>query len=320
VSPANFAGTGVLADEAAMAALRRLAGRLRAAGYDNRVTDSAEPGCRSASRLALGHPVERHELDEADAAALVRVGAADIEGDFFAPRFTLFALGDVLVLIPRDEATGAGRVYFGRDSLLLAEMASRLAGPGGALADLGTGAGTVAALLAPRFDVVVATEILPRTAACAAITFALNPRPGGRPAATACLSDVAAGLVPGTFSLVTGNPPWVPDVGRGGPGPARVFAEGGATGFEVPRRFIVEGAALLAPQGVMVMLALDAKWENGERPLRSLARGLVRLGFDARMEVTGVADAGKGGQWDLARAYPSLREAEHVALVVRRTG
>jgi methylase of polypeptide subunit release factors len=319
MTPGAFAGERVLADARALEALARLGAVLRAAGYDNKVIGAGSSQQRTASQVALGYSVATTEMDSRDVDALARSGAVDLdhEGERLEPRFMLFALGEVLVLVPKDGGEDPGRVYFGRDSLWLADMAARLTRPGGALADLGTGAGTVAAALASRFDSVVATEILPRTAACAAVTFALNPRPSGAPAATVGLCDVAAGLAPGAFSLVTANPPWVPDLDREH-SPARVYAEGGSTGFELPRRFIVEGANLLAPDGVMLMMALDATWDSGERPLRSLARGLVRLGFEVHMEPTGISEFWKGTEDRLCARFPGMRSAEHVALVVHR--
>jgi methylase of polypeptide subunit release factors len=317
----QFAGRQVLADAQAMRVLRRLADVLRVAGYANDVIEGRSPRERAWSRMALGYPASVQDMGPADADALVSAGAADIcptSPDELVPRFTLFALGEVLVLVPKDGGFDPGRVYFGRDSLWLADFVTRLGLSGRAMADLGTGAGAVAALLAPHFDVVVATDILPRTAACAAITFALNARPGRLPAATACLSDVAGCLAPGTFSLVTGNPPWVPDLDRAVSGPARVYAEGGSTGFELPRKFIMEGAELLAPGGVMVILALDATWDTGEQPLRSLARGLLRLGFEAYVETTGISEHWKGTRDDPCARLPAIKSAEHVALIVRR--
>ena len=318
-SASGFAGARVLADDNAMAALRALADRLRAAGYENRVIEGAAAD-QAASEMALGYAVASDVTGRDEVSALVASGAADLEGqsELVVPRFMLFALGDVIVLVPKDGGHDPDRVYFGRDSLWLADFTSRCAPPGGALADLGTGAGTVAAVLAPRFELAVGTEVLPRTAACAAVTFALNARGDGSPAALACLADVAGGLAQGTFSLVTGNPPWVPDLERHRDEPARVYAEGGPTGFELPRRFIMEGAALLAPGGLMVMLALDVTWPDGERPLCSLARGLLRLGFEVYLQPTEISASWEGTGLDLRNFFPAVRTAEHVALVVRR--
>ena len=314
MSPTAFDGTRVLGDRAALHALVGLADRLRRAGYSN-MPSRVDP---VAAELALGYPVSCPALGQAELEALVRSGAGDVTEDRFVPRFTLFAVGEIITLVPKDDGNDPGRVYFGRDSLWLADFASRLRTPGGAVADLGTGAGTVAAVVAPRFDVVVATDIVGRTAACAALTFALNPRRDGTRSATAVVTDVAAGLAAGTFALVTGNPPWVPDLDHEVAGPSRVFAEGGATGFELPRRFIVEGAALLAPGGVMVMLALDMTWAGGVRPLHSLARGLIRLGLEVSLAPTGLSDLWDTLERDMCERIPKLSSVSHVALVAHR--
>jgi len=314
VSLTAFDGTRVLGDRSALQALCGLADRLRRAGYRNTV-NLVDP---VAAELALGYPVSCRALRPDELEALVRAGAGDVEEDRFVPRFTLFGLGEIITLVPKDDGQDPGRVYFGRDSLWLADFVSRLTTAGGAVADLGTGAGTVAAVVAPRFDVVVGTDIVRRTVACAAVTFALNPRRDGRPAASAVATDVAAGLAPGTFALVTGNPPWVPDLDHEVAGPSRVFAEGGATGFELPRRFIVEGAALLAPGGVMVMLALDMTWADGARPLHSLARGLMRLGLEVSLAPTELSDLWETLERDMCSRIPQLDAVSHVALVVHR--
>jgi len=318
VTRPGFAALRVLADRPATEALRRLVETLRAGGYANQVLQGGDRELRAASQLALGHPVPLGDLGRHDVDALVATGAADVDAARLAPRFTLFALGNVVVLVPTDGGDDPGRVYFGRDSLWLADYASRRARQGGAMADLGTGAGTVAALLAPHYDTVVGTDIVDRTAACAALTFALNPRADGSPAATACLTDVSGGLASGAFMLVTGNPPWMPALDREVHGPQRVFAEGGTTGFELPRRFILEGASLLRPDGDMVMLAVDVTWANGDRPLHALARGLRRLGYEVAMVSTGVDEPWRDTEIDLAVRFPGIESAEHVALVVHR--
>jgi methylase of polypeptide subunit release factors len=318
VTRQGFAALRVLADRPATDALSRLVSKLRAGGYANQVVQGGDRELWAASQLALGHPIPTEDLDRQDVQALVAAGAADLDPTRLAPRFTLFALGKVIILVPTDGGDDPGRVYFGRDSLWLADFASRRSGQGGAMADLGTGAGTVAALLAPHYDTVVGTDIVDRTAACASLTFALNPRPDGSPAATACRTDVSAGLASGSFTLVTGNPPWMPALDREVHGPERVFAEGGTTGFELPRRFILEGASLLRPGGDMVMLALDVNWANGDRPLHSLGRGLRRLGYNVAIVPTGVDEPWRDTEIDPAVRFPGIQSAEHMALTVHR--
>jgi len=294
-----------------------VAGRLRAAGYANEPV-TGEAG--AAAMLALGHPVPVAIVGQGDADALVRAGAADLVEGRLHPRFLVFAQGRVLVVVPMDGGFASARVYFGRDSLWLADLASRAGSPGGRLADLGAGAGAVAALLAHRYETVVATDVLPRTAACAAITLALNPRPNGRPAGAACLADVTAGLRAASFDLVTANPPWVPDRLPDPEGRHRVFAEGGETGFELPRRFVAEAVTLLRPGGVSVTLAIDVTWRDGHRPLPALARGYRRLGLDVAIVPTEADRSWPDLAPELLDRFPGMEAVRHVALLVGRPG
>lgn len=310
-----FDPAGVLAHPPALAALGRLADGLRAAGYANEPIDGP---AHSLAELALGHPAPLGDLDVADATALVDAGAADVDDATLQPRFVLFAQDGVLVVVPMDGGYASERVYFGRDSLWLADLAARV-GPGGSrLADLGTGAGAVAALLADRYDVVVATDVLPRTAACAALTLALNRRNDGRPPGAVCLADVTAGLRPGSFDLVTANPPWVPDRAPDPEGRHRVFAEGGETGFELPRRFVAEAVALLRAGGVSVTLTIDVTWRDGRRPLPALARGYRRLGLDVAIVPTEADRSWPQLAPELLDRFPDMAAVRHVALLVGR--
>lgn len=312
---ARFDPAAVLASRPALTALGRLAEQLRAAGYNNRPLPAAYPGA-AASRLALGHAVERCDWPDDDSRALVAAGAADLTASALTLRFLLFAAGRTLVVVPKDGGYDSERVYFGRDSLWLAELARRIGPPRGALADLGSGAGTVAALLADRFDPVVATDILPRTAASAALTLALNRRTDGRAAGGAVVADVAGGLRAGAFDLVTANPPWVPDRQPDASGRHRVFAEGGRTGFELPRRFVAEALTLLRPGGVAVTLLLDVTWRDGRRPLHALARGLRRLGHDVAIVDTDAERCWPDLAPDLLGRFPGMAAVRHVALLV----
>jgi len=314
----RFEAEQVLASAPAMAALGELAGELRAAGYADEVIADAGTRTEALTRLALGLDTDRGALGSVDVEGLSAAGALDVVDATVIPRFALFARDATFVLLPRDDGFAPERVYFGRDSVWLAEIAARLRPEGGAVADLGTGAGAVAALLAPRYERVVATDVAPRTAASAAITLALNPRPDGRPAGAVCLADVASGLRPGAFDLVTANPPWVPDVsGHGGP---RTYASGGASGFELPRRFMVEAAELLAPGGVAVVLGIDATWSDGSRPLLALSRGLRRMGYDVAVEPTGEAVMWPTLEADMTARVPGMAAVRHVAVLMHRPG
>lgn len=308
----RFEAERVLASPPALGALDRLVATLRSTGYANELLEAAAPDERVAARLALGHTIGRADIQVRDVAALVDAGAADVEDDRLVPRFALFASGSTYVLVPRDDGFAPDRVYFGLDSLWLAELARR-AGPGrGLAADLGTGAGLVAASLTATYDIVVATDLLPRTAASAAITLRLN---GGGTPCLVCVADVAGGLRTGAFALVTANPPWVPNLDGDAP---RVYAEGGVTGFELPRRFTIEAVSLLAPGGVAVLLAIDVIWQDGSRPLTALARGLRRMGHEVAVIPTDATTAWRTMDRELMTRFEAMAAVEHVAVLVRR--
>jgi len=316
----QFRPEAVLASAPAMVVLGRLARELRRQGYANEVPTGGPTAERTVARVGLGLDVDAHDvalaLGPTAPQDLLEAGAVDVVDGLVVPRFALYAEGPSLVLLPRDDGLAPDRVYFGRDTLWLAQLA-RQWGPGrGAMADLGTGAGAVAALLAPAYERVVATDVAPRTAASAAVTMALNPRADGSPAGVVCVADVAAGLRGGAYDLVTANPPWVPDLGPGGV--RRTYARGGETGFELPRRFVVESAELLAPGGVAVVLGIDVTWADGSRPLVALARGLRRLGHEVAIVPTEAADVWPTLEADLTARFEGMRSVAHVVLLVRR--
>src|SRR5438270_401573 len=82
----------------------------------------------------------------------------------------------------------------------------------------GAGTGLHTAVLAQRYRVVVATDLSLRAARAARLTLALNGLGAG-----AVVADVANGLRPRSFDLVTANAPWVPVAAEGGS--TRLFAD-----------------------------------------------------------------------------------------------
>lgn len=106
---------------------------------------------------------------------------------------------------------------FAVDPLLLAAFAGRARGP---VADLGTGCGVLALLLAARgAGEVVAVEVQPALAELAERNVAIN---GAQARVRVLRADLRAlrGLLPrGTFGLVVSNPPYVP-LGAGNLSPA----------------------------------------------------------------------------------------------------
>jgi Methyltransferase small domain len=313
----KFDAEAVLASGAAMNAVRRLADRLRTAGYRNRRDEAAARSASTLFDLALGHPVAADVLATADRHDLAAAGAVDLREGLIAPRFAFMASGELLAIVPNDGATDGDRIYLGIDSMWLLQAALAIAPRGGRAADLGTGTGFVATALSTGYRSVIATDILARTAACAAITLSLNPRPAGHEAVV-CVADVAGGLRPGTIDLVTANPPWVPAPGPDDLGRPRVFDDGGPTGFEIPRRFLAEGFNLLRPNGVLVAVMMDGTWESGRQPFSDLCRGLGQAGHQVMVLPTEADTSWPGLLAALVERTPGLSAARHVAVVIRR--
>lgn len=233
-----------------------------------------------------------HDLGAVHVAALLAAGAADTADGAVVARFTLVHAPPAVVVVPRPVA-GSDDVYIGSDSRLLLRVAWRLAPGGRAAVDLGTGTGYLAAALASRYDFTVATDLSPSTAAVAAVNLALRPGSGRT---GVCVADGAAGLRSEAFDLVVANPPWVP-------AGSTLSSDGGPTGFELPRRFLVEGASLLAPGGIALFQCLDATGPGRGRPLHDVCATLDGAGlavevrpatpqWPALTEWTGEADAG----------------------------
>ena len=299
----------VVAHEPAMTALELLGAELRRVGYSSAPGPAgrdrepgAEPGAgpdegldegpedplvalargRTADRRAVEGRLGRHAVD-----ALVDARAVDGDGDgdTVTARFTILGAGRVLAVLPRQDPDGGGLVYLGADSFWLLRRAWTLAAGGRRAVELGTGTGFVAAALAPRYELMLGTDVLPATVAAASMTFRLNPPSRG--ALAGAVADVGHGLAPRSFDLVVANAPWVPRALPAPDGTPRVFADGGPTGQELPARFIAEGAALLAPGGVAVTQCLDLRYDDGTRPLDALCASLREEGCAVHIEAVG---------------------------------
>lgn len=310
---ASFDALGVWSSPEALEIFKRLAACLREAEDSNRDTGPA----RQLWQFALGRPVPTNELapwlSPADLQVLENFGSIEIDDDEATPRFAFFTEGDLLALIPRptcfDEVA-----YLGPDSRWLVDVACRLAPGGDRAVELGAGHGYLSAALCNRYRFTLATDLRPWTAAVAAITLAMNRQPGTK--AAVCSSDVARCLRPRSFDLVTGNPPWVPD--RDQTRPRRLFADGGPTGFELPRRFILEGSALIAPGGIGLFNCVDARYSGGREPLVKLTRELQLDGYRV-----GIEEVPGDQQWpdrtkELGALDPDLERARLVSVVVKR--
>ncbi len=224
-------------------------------------------------------------------------------------------VGETLIAAP-DPKNTPDAIYIGPDSFVLVHAAFRLAPRGERAADLGTGTGLLATLLARRYRTVVATDFVPRVAEAAALTLAANRRPTGH-AAAAVVCDVAAGLRPRSFDLVTANAPWVPAPPTEGH-PPRSFADGGPTGTELPVRFLHGAAGLLRAGGVAIVLALDVTLAGGGQPLAEACAELDDQGLTTALVATPINWAyPKLGELMRAR-QPALVGVTHVAAVLAR--
>ena len=242
-------------------------------------------------------------------------GLAAAVGHDFRLAFTVADVGGVLTAVPK-APWGPEVSYLGEDSAYLIEAALRLAPRGRRAADLGTGTGLAAAVLASRYTTVVGTDVAPGVTGAAALTLALNPIPSGH-AAGLCTTDVAGGLRADAFDLVVANAPWVP-LAPASAAPRELFAHGGDHGVELPARFLRQGAALLAVGGIAITLALDVELHGGQRPLRDLGQELVDHGFVVAWLATPFNGDRPRLAQTMAQRQPEVTDATHVAVVVAR--
>lgn len=277
--PPNIAGNGLALDvcqdgaaKPGFEAMCQLGEALRSIGYDN------SPSAGPLARFALGYPVTTVELSRdlprRVLSVLMNTGLATCVANCqHQLKFSIASIDSTMAVVPRS-GSYADLVYAGSDSMVLLELALRFAPSGDRAAELGAGTGLTAAVLARRYRMVVATDIRMEIVRCISLTFALN-RLWPPKQCLAVLSDVASGLEEGTFDLIIGNPPWVPSAATAG----QLFADGGPTGFELPRRFILEGAHLLRPGGIALLLVSDATFCNNLRPLHQVCDYLKKLGY-----------------------------------------
>jgi SAM-dependent methyltransferase len=217
--------------------------------------------------------------------------------------------------IPRTEGLRVltERVYLGPDSVHLVEAALRLAPRGDRAVELGAGAGYLAVALARRYRTVIATDVMLDAAVFTRAEFERHEPPRGHSTAVA-VGDVAGGLRRTSFDLVAANTPWVP---QPDPNVERVvFAHGGATGVELPLRFLREGAALLRSGGVAITLALDVTLQDGSLPLHAACHELEADGFATTLVPTPINITFPRFRATMLARQPALIDAVHVAVVV----
>ena len=282
---------------------------------------AADPNVAAGAALVTlieGKPVERATLEAAIGRELVddlvATGVMRAKGEAVSLDHALALAHDVIFAAPDPDPDDAARfdiLYLDRDSALLTEAALRLAPSGLRAVDLGAGTGLHAAVLARHYETVIATDLGPRVAAAARLTLDLN----GGDGTGVLVADVGAGLRPRSFDLVTANPPWVPRPDDAA-GAKRRFADGGPTGTELPCRFIREGAELLRPGGVAVVLALDVQCDDGSRPIREVCDELAAGGFVTAVVPTRFSGLTPDLEPNMRDRQPRLLAVEHVAVVV----
>ena len=257
----------------------------------------------------------RAGLGEAAFDALLRGGVLELDAGAteVVCRLRMLCSPEFVVAAP-DAASRPDMVYIGPDSSVLVEAALRLAPKGERAVDLGTGTGLLAAALSRRYRCVVATDIVRRAAEAARCTMMLNDRPPGHVWLTA-QTDVTFGLRTRSFDLVTANTPWVP-ASAGADTPVSIYADGGRDGLELPSRFLLEGAALLRPDGVAVLLALHVVRTDGARPLMELCGNLEQEGYSVAVVPTPLNRAFPQLSTKTLTRCPDLTEAVHVAVVI----
>ena len=314
----------LLESPVAMDAIATLGRRLRDTGFVNRFGSLQidDPSNADLAEFALGRWIDVVIATEIlggppAARALIESGAALLtDDDQLSLAFEVISDGRamaILPFLPPDGSVGLDTVYAGPDTWLLRDRAWEYGLRGRRAADLGTGTGLVANFLTSRFDSVVATDINPRCTATASISRALLPE-SSRSRLQVITTDIAADLDTGSFDFVCANAPWVPEDSAHG----RVYADGGPTGFELPRRFITEGARLLASGGVLAVLCARLVFTDGRDPLGELLDELTDEGFACRMEPTPPSHPFHDATGSTTDPVRDLDHAQHVTVIIHR--
>ena len=305
-------------------AIQELGQQLAHAGFINRFgrLQIDDENNAALAELALGKYIDvalatRFLGGPQSLVALLETGLATItEESRFSLSFEVLSDGKAMAILPfLDSADDVpvDSVYAGTDTWLLRDQAWKYGLYGKRAIDLGTGTGLVAAFLTSRYETVVATDINQRATQTAQLSRELLPD-SAKSRMHVVTNDVAAGLRPGTFDFVCINSPWVPAHRAVG----RIYSQGGETGFELPRRFILEGTELLAPSGTFIALCAELSFTDGSNPLRELLDDLEHNGFATFIEPTPAPHPFHTAADGTAETLPGLETARHVTAVVKR--
>ncbi len=209
--------------------------------------------------------IPENELDPLfsapDRDLLIRAGLLAIdESGLIGARASLFPVGDRLIFSdhawPKLPHPGHAAVPYnqvmnvGLDSRYLARCTVRR--PYRSALDLCTGSGIHALLAAAHTQQVLAVDISPRAARCAAF----NARASGASNLEVIVGDLFEPLHGQSFDLITANPPFVPS-----PLDTLCFRDGGPSGEDIQKRIVAGLQHHLAPGGIAQMVT-----ELGERP------------------------------------------------------
>jgi methylase of polypeptide subunit release factors len=203
-----------------------------------------------------------------------------------AVRLQAVVHGGVEVTVPHDPGRAATGVHpdqvlgVGAASLTLAAATPRRT-VGRAL-DLGTGCGIQALLAEDHADVVVATDRNPRAVAFTELAASLHG------ISVDCRAgDLLAPVAGERFDLVVSNPPFVV-----GPGARYTYRDSGLDGDDVCRRLVQELPAVLAPDGIAVLLVnwLHIAGEDGDERVRGWFDGSGCDGWVVQRELAAPED------------------------------
>jgi SAM-dependent methyltransferase len=210
--------------------------------------------------------------------------------------------GGVDVTVPHDAGRASTGVHpdqvlgVGAASLTLAAATPRH--PVGRVLDLGTGCGLQALLAEDHAQTVVATDRNPRAVAFAQLaaglnTVVLDTREG----------DLLDPVSTERFDLVVSNPPFVIS-----PAARYTYRDAGLDGDDVCRRLVQDLPAVLAPDGLAVLLVnwLHVEGEDGDARVKSWFDGTCCDGWVVQREIAApedyvtawLRDTDEGGRFD----------------------